>query len=134
MKEKKKCSKWCGHGCTQREFDAAVKRAEHMVRVLGPSWRPVVWENMGWHAKAVSRDGFVKVHDSHPAPFLRPITFTAFMGEGLGGNWVGHGDTPAAAVRDAAKLFAREQRKLARYLARVEDALSHLTHHVRRLR
>lgn len=36
--------------------EAAAKLAEE----LGPGWKPEVWENLGWHHKAVIRDWSVR--------------------------------------------------------------------------
>lgn len=49
------CSPACGAGCTVREHRRAVRDADALVRRLrGSGWRPVVWENLGWHFRAVS--------------------------------------------------------------------------------
>jgi hypothetical protein len=49
------CSPACGAGCTRKEYDRAVRDADRLVRRLrGSGWRAEVWENLGWHFRAVS--------------------------------------------------------------------------------
>jgi hypothetical protein len=49
------CSPACGAGCTRREHDQAVRDADRLVkRLRGSGWRAEVWENLGWHFRAVS--------------------------------------------------------------------------------
>jgi hypothetical protein len=55
------CSPACGAGCTRREYDRAVRDADRLVkRLRGSGWRAEVWENVGWHFRAVS--GTVQVY------------------------------------------------------------------------
>lgn len=46
------CAPRCGRGCTKAEYDAAVKAADALARVMGAGWEPEVWENLGWHYAA----------------------------------------------------------------------------------
>lgn len=101
----KRCSDWCGHGCTEAEYQAAQKSAlllctnllkQDTTKQYG--WRPDVWENMGWHFAAISQCGRIKVHSNGPGRRF----WTAF----LGGRWAENGSSPAravAAVLDAAR-------------------------------
>lgn len=43
------CAPACGGKCTKAEHDDAQEAAEILVSLLGPGWKPRVWENMGWH-------------------------------------------------------------------------------------
>lgn len=57
------CAPACGGGCTKVAYDKAVADAGALVsRLRGKDWKPVVWENLGWHYKAVS--GPVQVYSS----------------------------------------------------------------------
>jgi hypothetical protein len=92
------CAPACGRGCTAQQYDTAVAKADALAARLGPGWEAVVWENLGWHHKAVSACGRWKVHPSHGSGYI------AFIGDkGPGGNWTGFGKTPAAAIRAALK-------------------------------
>jgi hypothetical protein len=65
------CSPACGRGCARREYDRAVRDADHLVRRLrGSGWRAVVWENLGWHYRAVS--GTVQVYGCRLTKDRRP--------------------------------------------------------------
>jgi len=91
----KRCAKWCGRGCTEAEYQRAVRAGAALAARLGKGWKPVVWENLGWHHQAVSPCGRLKVHPNHGKGF------TAFLGEAdfPGGTWAESGATPKAAVR-----------------------------------
>jgi hypothetical protein len=61
------CSSACGSGCTVREHQRAVRDADALVKKLrGTGWRAVVWENLGWHFRAVS--GPVQVYGNRCGP------------------------------------------------------------------
>ena len=51
---KLRCSRWCGCGCTQAQYERAVADGKALLLTLGRGWRIDVWENGGWHYKAVS--------------------------------------------------------------------------------
>lgn len=104
------CSPACGGGCLRAAFDLAQSRAKRLAERLGKGWKPVVWENLGWHFKAVSASGFLKVHPSGGKGWM------AFLGFGdSGGRWVANASTPEAAikkVRAAARAEVGELRRL----------------------
>ena len=93
-----KCARSCGRGCTQAEYDAAVVAARRLAHRLG-DWKWDVWENLGWHHRAISPCGRIKVHPSTGRAFM---AFISPPGD-IGGRWVGDGRTPRAAVRHALK-------------------------------
>lgn len=43
------CSPACGGGCTWAAYKGAVKAAAALAKRLGPQWKVLVWENLGWH-------------------------------------------------------------------------------------
>lgn len=89
------CSKTrCGRGCTRAEYEDAVRRADSAAVALGPQWQAQVWENLGWHAKAVIPGEIrIEVHANTGSP----ETFTALLHH----DWIGRGNTPAAALSQA---------------------------------
>ena len=102
------CSPGCGRGCTYKEFIDANAAADELVELLGPGWKPRVWENMGWYYCAVSLDGHMKVHPG--CNESRPTYYTAFFGDiAAGGRWVENAKTPKAAIRKVLYL-ARSDR------------------------
>jgi hypothetical protein len=106
------CAPFCGGNCTHAAFERATAAAGEVVKQLGSDWEPRVWENLGWHWSAVSRDGLIKIH-GYPDG-----TFAAFLGENpAGGRWVGHGHTPIAAVADVL-LPARKELRIIEQLVR----------------
>lgn len=56
------CSPACGGGCTKKAYDAAVKECARLVKRLGAGWKPHVYENLGWHYRALSTDGRIVVY------------------------------------------------------------------------
>jgi len=66
------CAPACGRGCTKTEYDNAVVNADALVkRLKGTGWRPVIFENMGWHWRAIS--GPVQVYPSDGGKFWAMI-------------------------------------------------------------
>lgn len=51
------CSPACGAGCKWSAYQRAHKAADRLAKRMGTSWRPDVWENLGWHY-AVSNGDF----------------------------------------------------------------------------
>lgn len=63
------CSPACGGKCTKAEHDDAQEAGEILAALLGPGWRPRVWENMGWHYSAEipgARKGHSTIADIYP--------------------------------------------------------------------
>lgn len=112
----KKCAAWCGRGCTKEEYDQAVHTAKKIVEHLGTGWEPHVSENLGWHARAVSSSGVVKVHTSSGGRYL------AFFGEPRfpGGDWSAHGDTPKGAVSAVVTKAVARRDELTEWLEEFE--------------
>lgn len=110
------CAPFCGRGCTHAEYRRAVRRARILAKRLGEGWQPEVWENLGWHYKAVSPLGGIKVH-----PIAGSSSYVAFYGEPgrAGGSYtVDHAD-PVEAVREVLQRVRRHARGMVRQL-RVE--------------
>jgi hypothetical protein len=106
------CAPACGGGCTVTMYNAAVLGSRELAKRLGAGWEPHVWENLGWHYKAISPCGRIKVH-----PYIigcRAQSYSAFLGSPgvAGGRWVGDGGTPERAVRDVVRIAKRELRSL----------------------
>ena len=104
------CAPACGGGCTKVAHETAVRLAAALARRLGDMWRPVITENLGWFASAVSLCGRVKVHvNAHPG---HRVIYTAFLGEsGPGGRWTATSHRPEAALRT---VYAEARATLAR--------------------
>jgi hypothetical protein len=58
------CAPACGRGCTFAEYKEALKRSRAVASRLGPGWKPVVHENMGWHYYVSSPGGFISVFEN----------------------------------------------------------------------
>ena len=91
------CSPACGADCSREAYEAAKATAAALAKTLGRGWRPVVWENIGWFAKAVSPCGHVSVYapDGH-----RGKAYSAFLNAEagkLGGRWTADSRSPRAA-------------------------------------
>ena len=90
------CAPACGRGCTHDEFRNAQHMGAALAKELGSRWLPFVWENLGWHFKAVSPCARICVHPS----YFGANSFLAFLGKANdgGGNWSEFGTTPKKAV------------------------------------
>jgi hypothetical protein len=51
------CSPACGAGCKLAAFEQATSKAKYLIGILGDEWESIVWENFGWHCRAVKKDG-----------------------------------------------------------------------------
>lgn len=105
------CSPWCGHNCTIVAYDAASFKAKALAEQLGPNWKLHVWENLGWHYKAVDSSGCWKVH-AHE--YTDGVIYTAYLGEAnsTGGKWVDSGKTPQQAIENVKYLALQALKEL----------------------
>lgn len=111
-----KCAKWCGRGCTRKEYETAERNALELTRRLGKGWKPDVWENLGWHY-ATRRAG-VRVIPHYGA-------FTAYLNykKSPGGRWVATASTPDGAIAKALALARKERDDIAKAVRKVEKYL-----------
>jgi hypothetical protein len=67
------CSPACGARCKKDDYDAAVKRADDLVKALGPGWKPRVWENMGVVAEHGQFQAWIGIEgpNRHTVQFIR---------------------------------------------------------------
>jgi hypothetical protein len=59
------CSPACGFQCTHKNYLAAIKKGTALAKKLGEGWTFEVWENMGWHYRAVMHNCKVYPNASH---------------------------------------------------------------------
>ena len=90
----KYCAPACGRGCTVKEHREAVELADKLVALLGPGWKPVVWENLGWHYRATK--GLITVYETRVDSSF--VALLARTPDQQFGRWHGHGKTPKAAI------------------------------------
>lgn len=117
-KAKLRCADWCGAGCTEAQYQRARRNGAALAKRLGKGWTFQVHENLGWHYKAVSPCGRLKVLETlNAGPF--PRGYTALLGEPdmVGGQWAEHGKTAKAAVR---RVVAVAQADLSRIAAMIK--------------
>lgn len=106
------CSPWCGCNCTKAAFDAATERAEKLAKHMGPGWRPVVHENLGWHGHVV------KGRDAE-------ITFGRRRSEGYSAwiqsspQFIVHGSNAKAALAEARRQAEEHVRAVQSILRRL---------------
>lgn len=93
LSTRRRCAKWCGRGCTEGEYRAAQLAGRRLAERLGPGWTYEVHENLGWHYRAISPCGRIKVIGGGRH-------YTAFLGAAgePGGTWAESGSTPRLAV------------------------------------
>lgn len=106
------CSPACGGGervCSIQRYERAVDQANAAARDLGVGWKPVVTENLGWHARVVSPCGRISVH--LPGPHESATSYTAFLGPKEiqpAGKWAEHGRTPREAIENVLNAARRD--------------------------
>ncbi len=106
------CAPACGGGCTYvAHLDAHTngkKLCALLNRTIGTGWKPDIWENLGWHYRAISACGRIKVHPFHAGSYARG--YTAFLGEpdSPGGTWSAQASAPAASVRKVIAMAKAE--------------------------
>ena len=47
------CGKRCGRGCTHGEYESRIEQAQELAKSLPGDWSAEIWENLGWHYKAM---------------------------------------------------------------------------------
>lgn len=109
------CAPACGGKCTWAAYQEAHKNAKALVLMLGEGWVSDVWENLGWHWAAKTVDGLMKVH---PSTYKGVVSeYTAFFGEGVGGQWTGRDKDPIVAVENAHAQVRQTKERIERMLA-----------------
>lgn len=120
------CAPACGRGCTREEYETAKAFSESMAIRLGPGWKAAPSENMGWHAKAVSSCGKVKVHTDwwRREKWKASASYTAYIGEdeSAGGRWVYTDKTPGRAYAGAAAMAMLESVRITKLVASLPKA------------
>lgn len=87
------CSPGCGMGCTVYDFEAAQTNAHALASVLGPKWKPHVWENLGWHYSATLYMEDIDCHATvYPHKYNGEVTYHCLIGSGNIGGWCIHED------------------------------------------
>jgi hypothetical protein len=110
------CSPACGGNCTRAAFDSATSSAKALAERLGAGWHPEVWENLGWHYKAVNASGVLVVMPSDGRK-----RWTAYLGEHGYGRWSESGTTPMAAVRNVRRVAEAERDAITMLLGASHD-------------
>lgn len=119
------CAPFCGRGCLWASYKEAVSRADQLAHLLGKGWRPVVHENLGWHWRAVSPCGQIKVVPGiiwriRRGDYVPIVTsYTAFFGEidFPGGDWAEEGSSPGRAVNEVIAAATRRRNEIDRRLS-----------------
>lgn len=102
------CAPACGHKCTWQEYQTAKLKARALADRLGSGFKPFVHENLGWHYRAVSKDGRIEVFENDRRAYSACIA---------PGSFWHNASTPKAAV---AKVVAAVRAKAAELLKVVE--------------
>lgn len=118
------CSPACGGKCTWAAYQEAQKNAKALALLLGKGWVPRVWENLGWHWAAQTTDGLMKVYPDTNGYRGKVYSYTAFFGEGTGGQWATHGDDPESAVAAVFDQVQKEIERITKLSARYQLTVS----------
>lgn len=60
------CAPACGAKCTWEKYQHAKRAGRELAERLGPGWKAHVWENMGWHWKALGPGGAMVYDQGRP--------------------------------------------------------------------
>ncbi len=111
------CAPGCGSKCSWEDYQHAKRKGAALAKRCGPGWRAHVWENMGWHWKAVGSDGAeVYDHGSGRYGIGAPYFWCSLVVAGVR-QFSGEAKTPKGAIRIARNNALRALRQL-RELAR----------------
>lgn len=86
------CAPACGASCTWAEYQTALEKAKALSKMLGAGWKPIVFENMGWHFKANKGECSVRQYGA--------TGYNAFL-DAEGGQFIGRGKTALSAYGHA---------------------------------
>ena len=85
------CSPACGYKCKYLDYLDAVEKAKTLCAALGPpsKWKPYVWENIGWHYRAVSYDDRWFVYGKSPSRPMAEDKYSAGFNQngGIGSHF-----------------------------------------------
>lgn len=56
------CSPGCGFDCLFADFERATHDADVLAARMGEGWKPVVWENGGWHYRVENGIATIYAH------------------------------------------------------------------------
>lgn len=85
------CSAGCGYGCTWSDYVRVTAKAKRLAGLCGEGFKPEVWENLGWHFKAVNEARRVEVWRRSSCEFQAVIAK----------HWSAYGKTPQEAMEAA---------------------------------
>lgn len=108
------CAPACGGRCTYAAYRKACSDAHELcnalIRDFGGAWRSHVWENLGWHYKAISPCKRLQVYGKNHGR----DSYSAFLGNRgeTGGRWVANGKTPKLALMAVMDAARRELAKI----------------------
>ncbi len=69
------CSPACGGKCTFAAYQLAKTNGDKLAKELGKNWKGRVWENLGWHYKAVLKGMDCNVHCHGDASYWADLNF-----------------------------------------------------------
>jgi len=115
------CSPRCGCKCKWSDYVACVDGSSELVRELGEGWEPYIYENMGWHFKAIHKERGLKVYPNFRPPRERSKidSYTAFLGgtnPHAGGRWSEKGETPQRAIKAVMDKAIAEAKEIAEWV------------------
>jgi hypothetical protein len=106
------CSPACGKGCTHYEYERVQHLARELADRLGVGWARYVWENLGWHYKAISPCENVEVRQIWGSGDYSAKLFEQFVAEGT---------TPQQAVINVIAKFRK-------HLDSAQDKWEHISY------
>lgn len=96
--------------CSIQRYEHAVDVANKVAKDLGPGWRGIVMENLGWHARVVSPCRRIRI--SVPTR-ENDTTYMAFLGpvaehDTCSGKWAEDGRTAREAIENVLNAAKRD--------------------------
>ena len=108
------CAPACGRGCTHAEYMRANRSASALCASLGGGWKPHVWENLGWHPKAVSPTGVMAIYKHGPRNY-----WATTEGDNLCGQFHADGRTQREAYTKVVNSMRLASARLHELLSKV---------------
>jgi len=109
------CAPACGHGCTRKDYEAALFRAQRVADALGEAWKAEASENMGWHSKVRKAEVYICVPGSWGA--------SQYMAGTEGRGILGTGRTARQAINVMVERLRMERSAAERILETVEATI-----------
>lgn len=114
------CSEACGGGyatCSVKSYKKALAQCKDAVRQMGPGWKAVPFENLGWHSVIVNKKIGARIHIQEAKG--RPVVFTCELSYEGRQVWGNPSKSPAQALNSARNWLETQRLLYVRWLEKI---------------